>query len=58
MLAKFKPDAERVIKVLNTYGLVEAEKELKKLIEVRNLKLWESVALSNEVKRLMKLNDY
>lgn len=58
MLAKYKPDAQRVIKVLNAYGMVEAEKELNKLIEVRNLKLWESVALTNEVKRLMKLNDY
>lgn len=58
MLAKYKLDAQRVINVLNTYGKVEAEKELNKLIEVRNLKLGESVALTNEVKRLMKLNDY
>lgn len=54
MDAKYKLDALRVYKVLNAYGIVEAEKEIIKLSEVRNLKLWELTALKNEVKHLMK----
>jgi hypothetical protein len=50
----YKLDALRVYKVYNAYGLVEAEKELNKLSEVRNLKLWEKVALQNQVKKLME----
>jgi hypothetical protein len=50
----YKLDALRVYKVYNAYGIVEAEKELNKLSEVRNLKLWEKVALQNQVKKLMK----
>jgi hypothetical protein len=50
----YKLDALRVYKVYNAYGIVEAEKELNKLSEVRNLKLWEKVALQNQVKKLME----
>jgi len=54
MQAKYKQDALHIYKVYNTFGIVEAEKELKHRAGVRNLKLWEMVALQNEVKRLMK----
>ena len=54
MDAKYKLDALRIYKVLNAYGIVEAEKEIIKLSEVRNLKLWELTALKNEVRHLMK----
>jgi hypothetical protein len=58
MESKYKLDALRVYNVYNAYGIVEAEKELQKLSEVRNLKLWEKVALQNEVKKLMREFDY
>jgi hypothetical protein len=54
MDAKYKLDALRVYKVYNAYGIVEAEKELNKLSEVRNLKPCEVTSLSNQFNYLME----
>ena len=54
MEAKYKLDAIHVYNTYKAFGIVEAEKELNHRANVRNLKLWEKVALQNEIKKLMR----